>query len=181
MRKANGQYKSMRLYNILGLVTVITYIVICVYLLAKPQIKVPIHLEKQPARLYDLTEQRIKDEIKEMSNTTDGITWYENGKQVEKTYIASVSKYSRADSCHNKRGDKCLTAAGRDTTAGETVACPRNYKLGAHVTIDGHVYTCDDRTAQWVQKRFGDTFDIFTENQNEAKQFGRQSLVVNIK
>src|SRR3990167_6061097 len=43
-----------------------------------------------------------------------------------------------------------------------------------------HTYTCHDRYAQWVQDRQGDTFDIFTENYNEAKNFGKQKLKITV-
>ena len=98
--------------------------------------------------------------------------------EVKKTYTAWATKFSRADSCHNRKGDKCLTAIGQDTQEGITVACPRWLKLGSKVRILGHIYTCHDRYAQWVQNRQGDTFDIFTENYNEAKNFGRQKLEI---
>ena len=100
--------------------------------------------------------------------------------EVKKTYTAWATKFSRADSCHNRKGDKCLTAIGQDTQEGITVACPRWLKLGSKVRILGHIYTCHDRYAQWVQNRQGDTFDIFTENYNEAKNFGKQRLMIEI-
>jgi len=95
-----------------------------------------------------------------------------------KTFKASTTKYSRKDSCHNKRGNKCLTAIGRDTKAGTTVACPRSIKLGTKIQIEGVTYTCEDRTAKWVEAKFGPTFDIFTEDYNEAVTFGRKSLTI---
>lgn len=99
-------------------------------------------------------------------------------EKLNKTFKASVSMYSRKDSCHNKVGNKCLTAIGRDTKQGTTVACPRNIKLGTKVQVDGFTYTCEDRTAKWVEDKFGPTFDIFTENYSEAVAFGRKSLTI---
>lgn len=56
-------------------------------------------------------------------------------------------------------------AAGKYPTVG-TVACPRRYKLGTVVTIDGKEYTCEDRYAPWVQEKFGDTIDVYSEKPN---------------
>src|SRR3990167_9616998 len=53
--------------------------------------------------------------------------------EAKKTYTAWATKFSRADSCHNRKGDKCLTAIGQDTQEGITVACPRHLKLGSKV------------------------------------------------
>jgi 3D (Asp-Asp-Asp) domain-containing protein len=97
----------------------------------------------------------------------------ENLKLKGKPY--SVSKYSRLDSCHNRQGDKCLTAGGNDVKEGWTVACPRSIALGTVVNIEGiGERVCDDRTAQWVEDKFGGTFDVFTEDYDEAVQFGRK-------
>lgn len=103
---------------------------------------------------------------------------YELSKK--KSFQASVTKYSRKDSCHNPRGSECLTAIGRDTKAGVTTACPRTIKLGTRVRINGKDFVCEDRTAKWVEDKFGPTFDIFTEDQKEAIVFGRQKLEVTI-
>lgn len=129
-------------------------------------------------------EQVAQTSVSETSDDSDYLCGldsvvcdYEKPKQ---TITASVTKYSRRDSCHNRRGDVCLTAIGEDTKAAITVACPRAFRLGTKVRIGGHEYICEDRTAKWVEEKFGGTFDIFTENQTEAINFGRQKLAVEI-
>ncbi len=82
---------------------------------------------------------------------------------------ASITEYSRADSCHNVVNGKCLMASGKPVYEG-AVACPKNIPLGTKVRINGQVYTCEDRTADWVQRRNGPTFDIFVE-QNPSGKF----------
>lgn len=109
-----------------------------------------------------------------------GLDSVECPKEKINNYTAWTTKYSRADSCHNRKGDKCLTAIGQDTQEGITVACPRHLKLGLKVRILGHTYTCHDRYAQWVQNRQGDTYDIFTEDYNEAIKFGKRKLNIEI-
>jgi 3D (Asp-Asp-Asp) domain-containing protein len=48
------------------------------------------------------------------------------------------------------------------------------------VEIGGHVYTCDDRTARWVQVKRGTTFDIFTEDYDAAVEWGVKKMEVTI-
>lgn len=96
-------------------------------------------------------------------------------------FDASISMYSRLDSCHNMKDGKCLTAGGKDVKEGWTVACPRSVALGTVVNIEGFgERTCDDRTAVWVEQKFGGTYDVFTEDYNQAKQYGRKTLKVRI-
>lgn len=73
-----------------------------------------------------------------------------------------------------------IMANGKQTHLG-AIACPREYKLGQKVEIQGKVYTCSDRTARWVQKRNGPTFDIFTlESKKDALQWGKKKLEVKL-
>jgi len=111
---------------------------------------------------------------KRSTTTRGGITQYAY------TIEGSVSNYSRADSCNDKKGTACITASGEEVTAGRTVACPRAIPLFRRVVIQGHEYVCTDRTALWVERKFGPTFDIFVESHEEAVQFGRKKLEVTI-
>jgi len=80
------------------------------------------------------------------------------------TFEAIQTRYSRADSCHNKRGNECLTAIGRDTKQNHTVACPRSLKLGTRIMIEGKEYVCEDRYATWLDGKRGlPTVDVFAE------------------
>lgn len=97
------------------------------------------------------------------------------------TILASVSRYSAEESCHHPKDGKCLTASGRPAEEGTTVACPRSVALGRWVRIQGHRYRCDDRTARWVEGKFGPTFDIFTGSREEALKFGRKKLKVTLE
>lgn len=99
----------------------------------------------------------------------------------KKVVTASISMYSRVDSCHFPKGNLCLTAIGRDTKEGVTVACPRHIPLGTKVFIEGFgMRVCEDRYAEFVQKQHGDTYDVFTESHEVAIQFGRRNLQVSI-
>jgi hypothetical protein len=77
----------------------------------------------------------------------------------------------------------CIMANGKPAQRG-FVACPRKLSLGTIVEIGGVEYECGDRTALWVEKKYGPTFDIFfgydeISHQN-ALLFGRKSLEVKI-
>lgn len=112
----------------------------------------------------DLTDDATKIRIYEL---TDGgkraIKWY--GKTREMEVIRT--RYSRADSCHHKRGNECLTAIGKDTKEGQTVACPYSLKLGTKILLDGKEYICEDRYAKRLDAKRGlPTIDVFAEAQN---------------
>jgi len=92
----------------------------------------------------------------------------EEKPKVVKTFQAIRTYYTRKSSCHNPKGNKCLTANGEDTTEGRTVACPYSLKLGTRVTLSDepdHVYTCTDRYARFLDGKRGlPTVDVFVED-----------------
>lgn len=79
---------------------------------------------------------------------------------------ARITGYSVKDSCHNKNAKgQCLAANGKPVQLGD-IACPHWLKLGTQVRYQGKTYTCNDRTADWVQQKWvrTPTFDIFHES-----------------
>lgn len=80
---------------------------------------------------------------------------------VKEAVEAITTAYSELDSCHT--GKSCLMASGKRAYVG-AVACPRKWKLGTQIEIDGKVYTCEDRTA----KRYDGRIDIFQGYKQEA-------------
>lgn len=109
-------------------------------------------------------------------NLIQAIKWVEP-ESIKTGVQGSVSKYSLKDSCHNVINGKCLMASGKPVYDG-AVACPYDVAFGTKVKIQGRVYTCEDRTARWVQAKWPNTYDIFTFNYNEAVQYGRQKHYV---
>lgn len=95
-------------------------------------------------------------------------------KESYQTVLATVTSYSAVESCHYAG---CLMASGKKAYVG-AVACPRLYKLGAVVKIQGKTFTCEDRTA----KRFDGRFDIFQgygqEAYQKALQWGKRTVQV---
>ena len=64
---------------------------------------------------------------------------------------ADVTMYTKIETCPHHH---CQTASGRyiDETDDNVIACPRKYKLGTLVIIDGKEYVCEDRTAQSIDR-----------------------------
>jgi len=91
-----------------------------------------------------------------------------------------VTGYSSIDSCSTA---KCIMFSGKSAYIG-AVACPRKYKIGTKVKINGKVYKCEDRTAKWIEKKYPNTFDIFMgytkESHRRALVWGRQKLYIEI-
>lgn len=92
--------------------------------------------------------------------------------------IREVTAYSEIDSCHT--GKSCLMANRKKAHIG-AVACPRNIELGTKVKIgDLGVFTCEDRTALWVDGRFDIFMGFGTSSYEKAKDFGKRQLAVTI-
>lgn len=84
------------------------------------------------------------------------------------TQTVRISYYSSLDSCHYPKGDGCLTASGTIAKAYHTAACPKDLPFGSTFTYKGTEWTCEDRTATWVQNDLGRTFDLFLGYGEEA-------------
>lgn len=92
-----------------------------------------------------------------------------------KTLVANLSAYTAAaDECGKSDG---ITASGKKVKAKRTLACPKNYKFGTKVFIEGMgEYTCEDRGGAIK----GNKFDIYMVTKAEAFAFGRRNLEVTI-
>lgn len=87
-----------------------------------------------------------------------------------------TTAYSELDSCHY---ENCIMASGKRAYVG-AVACPRDWKLGTKVLIEGVEYTCEDR----YNRNLDDRIDIFMgykqEAHEKAVQYGKQVKLVYI-
>lgn len=84
---------------------------------------------------------------------------------------APVTAYSEIDSCHYPN---CAMASGKRAYVG-AIACPREIKLGTKVEIDGQDYTCEDRTAKYLNGRFDVFIGYGQESYDKAIIFGKQN------
>ena len=92
--------------------------------------------------------------------------------------LACISGYSSVETCPD---GKCITASGKEADK-YLIACPYHIPLGSVVKIKGiGRFTCADRTAYWIQEKYGDTFDLwFGDDYEGAKEFGRKYLEVEV-
>lgn len=88
-------------------------------------------------------------------------------------FHADVTAYS--SSPDETWGDPFITASGRRVAEG-VVACPRRLPFGTKVRIGQRTYTCWDR----LHPRYDDRFDIWKASKEEALQFGRRRVIVEI-
>lgn len=66
-------------------------------------------------------------------------------------------------------------ASGKEVYDG-AVACPPELKFGTKVAIKGKVYVCEDRMA----KKFSQRFDVWMPSREDAVQWGKQELAVQV-
>ncbi|MEW6606053.1 MAG: hypothetical protein AB1414_01195 [bacterium] len=85
---------------------------------------------------------------------------------------AIVTCYSPYESCSNSG---CIMASGKKVYS-SAIACPRKYKFGTKVEIDGEEFICKDRTA----RRFDGRFDIFKWDYQEALNCGKKIKIIKI-
>ena len=86
---------------------------------------------------------------------------------------AVITAYSKHETCPN---EECITASGKVATTG-FVACPRAFKLGVRVEINGNEYVCEDRTS----KKYDGRWDIWHDSYEDALEFGLQKQEVVIR
>jgi len=91
------------------------------------------------------------------------------------SFVVNTSAYTAAaDECGKSDG---ITASGVKVQANRTLACPRQYKFGTKIEIEGMgTYVCEDRGGAIK----GNHFDIYMPTKKEAFAFGRRNLVANV-
>ena len=88
----------------------------------------------------------------------------------EKFMINASAYTASADECGKSDG---ITASGNKVKEHHTIACPKEYKFGTKIHIEGMgTFTCEDRGGAIKENRF----DIYMETKQEAFAFGRQQL-----
>lgn len=91
------------------------------------------------------------------------------------SFVANASAYTAAaDECGKADG---ITASGRRVEANRTLACPKQYKFGTMIEIEGMgTYVCEDRGGAIK----GNHFDIYMPTKKEAFAFGRRNLIATV-
>lgn len=88
------------------------------------------------------------------------------------SFLVNASAYTAAaDECGKSDG---ITASGNKVQENRTLACPKQYKFGTRIKIDGMgTYVCEDRGGAIK----GNHFDIYMQTKKQAFAFGRRNLV----
>lgn len=94
-------------------------------------------------------------------------------KEVEAPQNAKIEAEFTAYSAGDGYTPGITMASTKEVYEG-AMACPSKYDFGTKIKVNGKTYTCEDRMA----KRFrdGEYFDIYMYSQDEAIEFGRQTL-----
>ena len=73
-----------------------------------------------------------------------------------------------------------LTASQKQVQEG-FIACPRKYKFGTQVEIEGITYTCEDRKNIRYENYPDEYFDIWFPDRSSALEFGIQELSIVVR
>lgn len=93
------------------------------------------------------------------------------GPQKLEEVVAIVTGYSSTPDQTDDTPE--IMASGKKVYEG-AAACPRKYKFGTKIEVNGKLYTCEDR----MHIRFDDRFDIWYPTRMDAKIHGKQQLNV---
>lgn len=88
------------------------------------------------------------------------------------TATATITAYSKAETCPLS---PCIMASGKLAYHG-AIACPRKLPFGTKVIVGDITYTCEDRT----HIRFDGRYDIFMDSYQDAIEWGKQILPIQI-
>lgn len=90
-------------------------------------------------------------------------------------FTINASAYTAAaDECGKSDG---ITASGAKAKENRTLACPKQYKFGTKIKIEGYgTFVCEDRGGAIK----GNHFDIYMQTKKQAFAFGRRNLLAEV-
>lgn len=113
-------------------------------------------------------------QIYHLSQETAPSAFFPNYKHKE-AFCATITAYNAE--IGQTDSEPLIMASGKKVYPG-AIACPKRFKFGDKVEIQGKIYICEDRMA--LRYRDGNYFDIYLESKKEAKSFGRKLDVVEV-
>lgn len=142
-------------------------------------------LDRQAAQLQDKQEEiKVKDTLidgqyKQIEDLNKQLE-----EQSKKTYIGeyTITAYCPCAKCcgkHalNRQNDIVAGAMGVELKEGVSVASPLPF--GTRVLIDGKEYISQDRTSEWIAKKYDDKIiDVYFDKHEDAEAFGKQTAQV---
>lgn len=132
-------------------------------------------IEEQSSPIIEETEKQEEQEeiVEEIPSTPQ----QEPVKEEPKTHLVSLGVYKITAYCGCA---KCcgktdgITASGTHVTAGRTIAAPPEIPFGTKISINGHIYTVEDRGGAIKGKRI----DIYFNTHQAALDFGVQYIEI---
>lgn len=134
---------------------------------------------KEEKRIATLVAKReAKNKLKQENKKTKVAS---RGKSTNvKTYVYEVTAYTAGvESTGKRKGDKGYgqTASGAYVQEGVTIACPKDFKFGTKIEIEGvGVRVCQDTGSAIGSGKL----DLYIKDLGNAQQFGRKKLKVKI-
>lgn len=118
--------------------------------------------------------QEIEDEpeIIEPSIQEPDLEVEEPKPQLISLGVYKITAYCGCAKCCGKTDG--ITASGTHVTAGRTIAAPPEIPFGTKISINGHIYTVEDRGGAIK----GNRIDIYFESHQEALDFGVQHIEI---
>ena len=124
-------------------------------------------LESEP---LETTEDKPSEPIESIPEPTEEA----QPKYTEMTVVATA--YCPCMKCCGKTDG--ITATGTKATAGRTIAAdPKVIPYGTEVILNGHIYIVEDCGGAIK----GNKIDIFFDTHEEALEWGRQTVVIQVK
>jgi 3D (Asp-Asp-Asp) domain-containing protein len=140
----------------------------------KNEVRKQEYIRKQREEELRLKEQRLKEQ--ERKRQEQIAREKEQNKQIYYEVTAYTAGY---ESTQKHKGDVGygITASGAPVKEGRTIACPPSLKFGTRVNIEGiGIRVCEDRGGAIKQGHL----DLYMSNLNDALNFGRKRLLVEI-
>ena len=124
-----------------------------------------------------IEETKEQEEQEEIVEEIPSAPQQEPVKEEHKTHLVSLGVYKITAYCGCA---KCcgktdgITASGTHVTAGRTIAAPPEIPFGTKISINGHIYTVEDRGGAIKGKRI----DIYFDTHQAALDFGVQYIEI---
>jgi 3D (Asp-Asp-Asp) domain-containing protein len=112
---------------------------------------------------------KIEKEFKPPNTIEENIIPIEIEEEPEKSTLARIT-------CYNWTGNKM--ANNKYPEYGYVATSDRSIPFGTEIIIDGETFIVGDRTALWVDEKFGLTIDIYLDNCDMTFGAKRKEIII---
>ncbi|MHC9080493.1 3D domain-containing protein [Bacillus altitudinis] len=128
-----------------------------------------IKVEPVQEKVKKIKKKKGDNNVKQTKKTV------EQKSQIRKMVVTAYTNGFESTGKHPGHSEYGTTASGLTTKQGITIACPSYMKFGTKLYIESvGLRVCQDRGGDIK----GNRLDLFIENLQKAKEFGRQTLTV---